>query len=187
MKKLLLTLIATAFLFTQCNNVQEDPPEQPYPADYILETAMKVAKKEKKNIFIMWHASWCGWCHRMDSLMQRDDMKEYFEGNYVIEHMVVKERQELKHLENPGADSVLASYNGDKSGIPFWVILDKKGNLLADSFMREEGVGMDQPGDNTGCPAQPAEVDHLLKVIKETSDTDDAGLEKIRETFLMKR
>jgi len=122
----------------------------------------------------------------MDTLMSKDNMKEYFEGSYVIEHLTVKESKDNKHLENPGADEMLKKYLGDKAGIPFWIVLDKKGNLLADSYMREEGVGMDQPGDNTGCPAQPAEVNHLLSVLKKTSNIDKAGLDKVKDVFLKK-
>ena len=185
MKKLLLVLLLFPFLFSNCNNIPEE--EEPYSADYIIAIAKKEAKKEKKNVIIMWHASWCGYCHLMDSLMQREEVKDYFEGNYVIEHMVVNERKDLKHLENPGADSVLALYNGDKAGIPFWVILDKRGELLADSFMREEGVGMDEPGKNSGCPLQENEVVHLQKVLQETSDIDQEGLNKVKDVFLRKK
>lgn len=184
MKKILFVLLLFPFLFSNCNNIPEE--EEPYSADYIMALAKKQAKKEKKNVMIMWHASWCGYCHLMDSLMHREEVAEFFEGNYVIEHMVVKERKDLIHLENPGADSLLASYHGDKAGIPFWVILDKKGNLLGDSYMREDGVGMDEPGQNTGCPLQDNEVAHLQKILKETSDIDQEGLDMVKSVFLKK-
>ncbi len=185
MKKLVLILLALSFVFTQCNTPVES--DGPLSADVILAQAKKQAKKEKKNIFIMWHASWCGWCHRMDSLMLNDDVKDLFDNNYVIEHLVVKESKNNKHLENPGADTLLMDYLGDKAGIPFWIILDKKGKLLADSYMREAGIGFDQPGKNVGSPANPNEVDHFIKVLKESSDIDQAGLDQIAELFLMKR
>lgn len=181
MKTKLALLLLIPFFLSNCSSPQEE--SEPYPADYMLAVAEKTAKKEKKNIFIMWHASWCGWCHRMDSLMQREDLKDYFNDNYVIEHMVVKERESLKHLENPGADSLLASYHADKVGIPFWVILDKKGQLLADAFIREEGVGMDEPGTNVGSPANPDEVEHFIRVLQQTSDIDAEGLELIKKAF----
>lgn len=181
MKSKITLLLVLPFLLNFCA-----PQEGPLPAADVLAMAKKQAKKEGKNVFIMWHASWCGWCHRMDSLMNAPDVKEYFDSNYVIEHLVVKESKDKKDLENPGAEELLSSYLGDKSGIPFWVILDKKGNLLADSFMRADSVGMDQPGTNTGCPAQQEEVDYFIKVLNETAAIPEEGLEKIAARFIRK-
>ncbi len=155
-------------------------------AQDILSSAKKIAAKEGKNIFIMWHASWCGYCKKMDKLMNEISVKQYFDDSFVIEHLVVKENKDLKHLENPGAEVMLLKYNGDKSGIPFWVILDSKGEFLDDSFMRPDGVGYDQPGKNTGCPLMQNEVDHWIKVLKKTTDISEEGLDKIKNKFLKK-
>lgn len=187
MKKILILAVFLPFLLVSCNPAPEEETGEPLAAEIVLKNAMKLAKKEKKNVIIMWHASWCGWCHRMDTLMQREDLKDYFDSNFITEHLVVKERPDLKHLENPGADSLLAIYHGDKAGIPFWIVLDKKGNLLADSFMRKEGVSMDEPGQNVGCPGQPEEVDFLVDLLKKTAKIDEEGLAKIREAFLLKK
>ena len=38
--------------------------------------------------------------------------------------------------------------------MPFWVILDKNGNLIGDSFMRKEGAALTSDGyDNIACLA----------------------------------
>ncbi len=188
MKSKLSILAAIIFLASNCASPDSTKESAgPLPASQILEMAKKEARKNKKNIFIMWHASWCGWCHKMDTLMSDPDLKQYFDDSYVIKHMVVKEsKEEMKKLENPEAAEMLAKYNGDKAGIPFWIVLNKKGELLADSYMREEGVGMDQPGKNTGCPQQQAEVDHWINILKETTDIPEDGLQKIRNKFLKK-
>ncbi len=183
MKSKLYLLLAFVFVMASCATRES---EGPLAADVILKTAQKQARKKGKNVFIMWHASWCGWCHRMDSLMNDEDVKQYFDDSFIIEHMVVKENEKNKYLENPGAAELLATYNGDKAGIPFWVVLDKKGNLIADSFMRPEGVGLDEPGQNTGCPARQDEVDYWIKVLKTTTDISDEGLVKIAAKFLKK-
>jgi hypothetical protein len=123
----------------------------------------------------------------MDTLMNDELIKDYFTDSYVIKHMIVKEhKEEMKLLENPGAAEMLAKYNGDKAGIPFWIVLNKKGELLADSYMREDGVGMDQPGKNTGCPLMQKEVDHWINVLKKTTDIPEEGLQKIKNKFLKK-
>jgi thioredoxin-related protein len=176
MKSKLTLLACLVLLLSFCSN--PEPAEGPLHAEEIMKMAMKKARKQKKNIFIMWHASWCGWCHRMDTLMNDESIKEYFDDNYVIEHLVVKEAKDKKHLENPGAMEMLTEYKGDKSGIPFWVVLDKKGELLMDSFM--------EPGKNTGCPALQEEVDYWIKVLSETAIIPDKGLDEIAAKFLRK-
>lgn len=154
----------------------------PLSADAILKEASQQAAKEKKNVFIMFHASWCGWCHRMDSLMNMPSVKDYFTRNYVIRHLVVYESEGKKNLENPGAEDMLVKYHGDKQGIPYWLVFDPKGNLLADSKKRPEGGGL-ETGDNTGCPATEEEVAHFVQVLKKTSRLDDKQLETIAKVF----
>ena len=39
----------------------------PAPAAEVLAAALKTAGEQKKNVLLMFHASWCGWCHRMDT------------------------------------------------------------------------------------------------------------------------
>jgi len=184
MKIKLFLLFALPFLFLQFTPTKAD---EPLSAKKILNTAKKQARQEGKNVFVLWHASWCGWCHRMDKQMNDPKVKEFFDKNYVTIHLVVKESKDNKHLENPGADEMLAKFKGDKSGIPFWVILDKKGDLLADSFIRSGGDGEEQKLTNTGCPANRDEVDQFLKVLKETSEMKDVDLEKISELFFIKK
>jgi thioredoxin-related protein len=41
--------------------------EKPQSADEILKTTFEQAKLENKNVIIMFHASWCGWCKKMDA------------------------------------------------------------------------------------------------------------------------
>src|SRR5690242_9207413 len=97
---------------------------QPSPAsaDEILKEACQQAAKEKKNVFIMFHASWCVWCHRMDSSMNDPTCKKFFDDNYVIRHLVVDESKDKKNLENPGANEMRNKYGGDNQGIPYWLI-----------------------------------------------------------------
>ena len=54
-------------------------------------------------------------------LMNDPACKEFFDNNYVIDHLVVKESENNKHLENPGAEDLLKQYKGANSGIPFWL------------------------------------------------------------------
>ena len=177
MKKTILLLTLLIFLIPASYS-----QEKPSSADEIMQEAMKIAKKEKKDIFLMFHASWCGWCKRMDAAMKDESCKDFFDNNFVTIHMVVKESAANKHLENPGADELLAKYNGDKAGIPFWLIFDRKGKLIADSFKT--------PGDlrsNIGCPAQDEEIAAFISKLKLAAKMSEAEENSILERFKQNR
>ncbi|MES1220386.1 MAG: thioredoxin family protein, partial [Bacteroidota bacterium] len=91
--------------------------QAPLSADAILKAAVAEAAKENKKVFIIFHASWCGWCHKMDSSMNDKACKKFFDDNYVIRHLVVHESKDKKKLENPGAAEMLKKYNGADQGI----------------------------------------------------------------------
>jgi thioredoxin-related protein len=144
----------------------------------IMDKAYNQAKEENKNVFLMFHASWCGWCKKMDANMQDESCKEFFDRNYVITHLVVKESEKNKHLENPGADDLLKEHKGEGSGIPFWLIFDTNGKLLEDSFNSEM--------QNLGCPATEDEVALFIRKLEKTSDLTDKELNVVKEKFLAK-
>ena len=156
--------------------------QAPSSASDILKEAYRQATKEKKNVFVMFHASWCGWCHKMDKSMNDPACKKFFDDNYIIRHLVVDESKDKKNLENPGAAEMKIKYNGDGQGIPFWLIFDKQGNLLSDSKMRKEGDGPEK-GDNAGCPAADNEVDFFIDVLKKTSSISKEQSDIIRKRF----
>jgi thioredoxin-related protein len=158
----------------------------PLSANDILKQASAQAAKEYKKVFIIFHASWCGWCHRMDSIMNNTACKKLFDNNFVVRHLVVMESKDKKQLENPGGMELMTKYHGKDQGIPFWLIFDAKGNLLADCMMRPDHVGLDQPGENTGCPATKEEVAHFVKVLKQTTSLNTAQLAVIEKNFIKK-
>jgi len=170
------------FLFTISSGFSQ---EKPSTADEIMERAIKVAQKENKAVLLIFHASWCGWCKRMDAAMNDNSCAEYFNNNFVTVHMTVHESAENKHLENPGAVELLAKYKGEGYGIPFWLIFDNQGRLITDSFMRAEGVGADEPGSNIGCPAQENEVAAFIGKLKLASSMTEDEEAKITERFKM--
>ncbi|MCY7311104.1 MAG: thioredoxin family protein [Chitinophagaceae bacterium] len=157
---------------------------QPTPASAsdILKEAYQQAAKENKNVFVMFHASWCCWCHKMDKSMNDPACKKFFDDNYIIRHLVVDEAKDKKNLENPGAAEMKIKYNGDGQGIPFWLVFDKQGNLLSDSKIRKEGDGPEK-GDNAGCPANENEVNFFIDVLKKTSSINKGQSDIIRKRF----
>ena len=154
----------------------------PESAETILKNACTQAAKENKNVIVMFHASWCGWCHKMDKSMNDETCTKFFEDNFVICHLVVDESADKKNLENPGADELRKKYHGDGRGIPFWLVFDKDGKLLADSKIRAEGAGP-ETGENTGCPATANEVEYFISVLKKTTNLNAAQLVIISKRF----
>ncbi len=155
---------------------------RPQAVDDVLNQAFKLAGQEKKNVLILFHASWCVWCHRMDTSMNDKNCRDFFEKNYVIRHLVIEESAGNKNLENPGGQELLEKYHGKNVGIPFWLVFNSKGVLLADSKMRKPGEGP-EGGINIGCPASESEVNYFLEVLKKTTTFNQEQLEKIRKRF----
>jgi thiol-disulfide isomerase/thioredoxin len=175
-KKLLLPLlfiVSATTLFAQ---------KAPASAEEIMKEAFTVAKKQNKKVMVMFHASWCGWCHKMDTSLNDASVKKFFDESFVIRHLVVFESKGKENLENPGALEMLTKYEGKDQGIPFWLIFDKDENFLADSRMKETVNGVEKL-QNTGCPASKEEVDYFVDVLKKTTDLKDDQLEKIRIRF----
>lgn len=175
--KLFSIFLLLFFSFT-CANSQTKPS----PADQIIREAKAEAAKTHKNVFIIFHASWCVWCHRMDTAMNDNTIKSFFDRSYVIKHLDVDESGEKKELENPGASSLLKEYHGDQQGIPFWFIINKNGKFLADSRLHSDDGKV--TGNNVGCPTQPDEVAYFIKILKKTSRLTDTQLAMIQARFL---
>lgn len=171
--------IVFALLIFNFSSAQENQKS----ADEILNAAFKQAKTENKNVIVMFHASWCGWCKKMDASMNDATTKELFDKNYVISHLDVLESANKKQLENFGAEALLNKYGGEKQGIPYVLIFDGDGNLLADSKMVEEKFVLKEQGNNIGCPGTAEEIAAFNYKLKETSNLNDVELAIIAERF----
>lgn len=179
MKKPGVLLLITSVLFLQVAFSQS----KPLSTDNILNEARTKAGTENKKVFVIFHASWCGWCHKMEAAINDQLVKKYFDDNYIIRYLTVYESAGKESLENPGALELLKRYKGNDLGIPYWLVFDKDGNLLADSKARQSGGGL-ETGDNTGCPAGEQEVAHFINVLKQTSALNDTELAVIEKRFL---
>jgi len=150
--------------------------QTPSSADQVLQAAYAKAAQEHKKVFLIFHASWCGWCRKMDSSMNDASCKKFFDDNFVITHLVVMESKGKENLENPGALDLLKKYKADRSGIPFWVVFDAEGNILADAKMPPQN-------SNAGCPAKEEEVGYFIGVLKKVTNPTEGELNTIRIRF----
>lgn len=147
-------------------------------ADLVLNKALTQAKSENKNVLLIFHASWCGWCKLMEKNMNLPITKPLFDKSYVTAYIDVQERGEKKSLENPGGQELMNKYNGETAGLPFWLMINPKGELLADSF--------DDKGENIGSPASPEEVASFLTKLEKTSQLNKTELQNIKQVFVKK-
>ena len=183
MKKTILLLIVAIFVATASTFAQTTLPS----SSDVLTKAYAQASKENKKVILIFHASWCGWCKKMEASLNDPSCKKMFDDNYVITTLDVLEQPAKASLENPGSLDVLKQYKGEKSGLPFWLVLDDKGKVLGDSQMRPQGASLDTPGENVGCPAQENEVAFFTQLLKSTSKLTDADLTVIGKRFALNK
>ncbi len=117
----------------------------------VLNAAEAEAAREHKNVFLIFHASWCPWCHRLDALLNAPALKPFFDRNYVIAQIDGMEAPAQLGLENPGWKDMMATYSATNMGIPYWLFLDPKGNILATCRSPFDSDRKGMPG-NVGFP-----------------------------------
>ncbi|REC52845.1 MULTISPECIES: thioredoxin family protein [Chryseobacterium] len=147
-------------------------------ADVVLNKALTEAKSKNKNVLLMFHASWCKWCHVMEKNMNLPETKPIFDKKFVTAYIDIQEMGEKKKLENPGGEVLMEKYKGKEAGLPFWLVLNPKGEVLADSF--------NDKNENLGCPSTAEEVDVFVAKLKKSSKMNDKELQTVKQTFLKK-
>lgn len=173
--------LLSVFLFLLAGNVTAQ--QKPLSADSVMKKAYVRATAENKKVLLMFHASWCVWCRRMDSSLADAAVKKLIDRYFIIEHLTVLESKGKEHLENPGAQALMDKFEGKDQGLPYWVILDKDGQLIADSQIRTEQPDGNFKGSNVGCPASQPEVDFFIALLKKTTTLTTAQLDVIAKRF----
>ena len=150
----------------------------PPDATKVVDEARAKAKREGKNVMVVFHASWCGWCKRFDKMLGDPKLKPAFEKSYVIVHLDVLESAGKKGEENPGGEAMMESLGGKDAGLPFFAVVSPEGKKLIDS-LRVAG----EASTNTGHPAAPEEIAHFMTILKKTAPKMDAKTRSAIESY----
>jgi len=131
----------------------------------VLQAALDRASSEDKRVFLHFGAPWCGWCHKLDGFLAREDVAKLIGKDYVD----VK----IDNDRMNGAKEIFAKYCKTPGGIPWFAFLDAKGEVLANS---------DGPKGNIGYPMTADEIAQFVALLKKTArkldDSDIAAIEK---------
>ncbi|MGE3818481.1 MAG: thioredoxin family protein [Isosphaeraceae bacterium] len=122
------------------------------------------ASSEDKLVFLHFGAPTCGWCHKLDAFLAREDMAPIF-GRAFVDLKLDLDRM-------TGAEAILGRYKGDGSGgIPWFAFLDAQGKALIDS---------DGPKGNVGYPVLPEEIAHFVAMLRKAAPSlTPADVEKV--------
>ena len=152
---LLLLIFSAQVEFRQSN--------KPDSTQNILKHSIELSKESNKSVFVIFHASWCIWCKRLDSALESSELKKIFDDHFVIVHIDVLERKEkIEELENPGGEKIMTAMGGKDAGLPFFVFLNSSGKKIVNS------MAMPKNG-NIGYPAAKEEIETFVKLLKKSS------------------
>lgn len=124
-------------------------------AEEMLAEAMAQSKSQSKRTFLWFGAPWCAYCDLMVRFFASDEVAQVF-GSVFVPVKIDIDRMR-------GGKALAIQYGrSEKDGLPFFVILNADGRVVADSR---------SPRGNVGFPVEPFEVEYFLKVVGETAST----------------
>ncbi|WP_435005085.1 DUF255 domain-containing protein [Tundrisphaera lichenicola] len=122
-------------------------------ASKVFEEGLARASSEDKLVFLHFGSPTCGWCHKLDGFLAREDIAP------IIGSEFVDVKLDLSRMT--GADEILAKYNdGQSGGIPWFVFTDAKGKAIVTS---------DGPKGNVGYPVTPEEIGHFTAMLRKAA------------------
>lgn len=137
--------------------------QAPKSAADLIAQARKEAAISNKSVFVRFTASWCGWCHRMQGVLDTPAIKPIWDKYFVSVPIVVLENGEKEKLENAGGEALMEAQGGKGQGIPFFYFANAKtGQTVVNSMMpAAEG----KKAANVGCPYAPEEIAYFMTVL----------------------
>jgi thiol-disulfide isomerase/thioredoxin len=154
--------------------------QAPYrSAEDVLKDGLTQAQQSGKIVFLHFGAPWCGWCHKMEAWMQRQDVHPLLDKQFIDVKIDVE--------RTVGGKEILARYNsGNAKGLPWFAFIDASGKSLADSTMTSETPG--EKVANTGFPQEAAEIAHFKAMLKNAGQKlSDAEIQSLCDSLAAPR
>jgi len=146
---------------TAAPQAQSELSAPPPPAQQLVDEGLATARAQEKNVLVYFTASWCGWCHRFQTMLEDPVIGPLMAKYFVPVRLTVQERGDKEPLNNPGSAELLKKM-GSTGGIPFYFMLDASGKKLGDAN------GMPD-GSNIGHPYTDEEVKAFEGVLARTA------------------
>jgi thioredoxin-related protein len=139
----------------------------PLDANSVLASALALAKKNDKRVFLRVGAPWCGWCRRLDAFLAKPQIETILKEDYVLvkidEDRMKGAKEVIQRIRKPP----------EQGGVPWFAFLDEDSRVLITS---------DRPGTgNIGFPVDPnTEIPYFVTMLKTTrSKITDADIDLI--------
>jgi thiol-disulfide isomerase/thioredoxin len=121
---------------------------EPDDAAEIVKQAEVQAGRESKAVFLRFGAPWCKWCHKLDDYLYQPAVATVLRKHFVLVKV------DMDRMKN--AKEVAARFRSQASGIPWFAMLDARGEKLITS---------DAAQGNIGYPTADAEVAHFRSML----------------------
>jgi thiol-disulfide isomerase/thioredoxin len=137
-------------------------------AQKVFDAALADASQSGKRVFLHFGAPWCGYCHKLEAWLDKDQVKTIL-GKDFVEVKIDVDRM-------IGGKDIQAKYPGAKdAGIPWFVMLDSQGKEIVDS---------NGPKGNVGFPGKPDELEHFQKMLKQSAQhISDAEIQTLIDSL----
>ena len=153
----------------------------PPTAQQALDSAKAQAAARHRNVFLIFGASWCGWCKRLDRFIEAPTIQPIFARHFVIARIAVQERGDMASQNTPGGEALAAQFGSKGTGLPFFAFLDEHGELIANSNRPVPGK---PDGENIGHPMAPEEVDHFMRMLRKAVPALSTADAQVVENYL---
>lgn len=140
----------------------------PLDAKAVLDAALQTSAKDGRPVLLRFGAPWCGWCHKLQDVLDEPEVAARMARAYVDVKIDVDRMTGGKELRQ--------QMSPKPSGIPWFAVLDASGKPLI-TCEGEKG--------NIGCPVEPEEIAHFMKMLQSTAkNLAAADLKVIEDAFL---